>query len=100
MKLDPLGQHLRIQLHPVRQLSSILKRCRDIPRCSALRRWVVAGVEGRLATKISHRPRNFLKDRGSVVEYQSVGRDPSTSPVPGTMYYHQSPSCLFTEDTV
>ena len=59
---------------------------------------MVAGVEGRLATKISHRPKNFLNDRASVVEYQSVGRDPSTSPVPGTMYFHQRPSNLFTED--
>jgi hypothetical protein len=55
---------------------------------------VVAGVEGRLAIKISHRPRNFLNDRASVVEYQSVGRDPSTSPVPGTMYCYQRPSHL------
>lgn len=63
---------------------------KDIPRCSALRRWVVAGVEGRLATRISHRPRNFLNECGSVVEYQSEGREPSISPVPGTMYCHQS----------
>jgi hypothetical protein len=57
-----------------------------IPRCSALSRRVVAGVEGRLATRISHRFRNFLNDCGSVVEYQEVGRDPSGSPVLGTMY--------------
>lgn len=49
----------------------------------------MAGVEGRLATKISHRPRNLLNEEASVVEYQSLGKDPSSSPVPGTMYFHQ-----------
>lgn len=50
----------------------------------------MAGVEGRLATRISHRPRNFLNEEASVVEYQSLGRDPSSSPVPGTIYFYQS----------
>jgi len=68
------------------------------PRCSALSRWVVAGVEGRLATRISHRPRNFLNEEASVVEYQSLGRDPSSSPVPGTIYFHQFVLHMYAKD--